>query len=177
MSGGATASFVYDADGQRVKGTINGVTTVYVGNHYEKQGSTIKKYYSPGGQRVAMRENGTLYWLLADHLGSTAKGANGSSLTGELRYKAWGETRYTWGTVPTMYLFTGQREESTVGGFAPHTPGFGAVRRGVGRAVWGSLPAPQLYFYNARWYDPALGRFVQPDTVVPEPSNPRAFDC
>ena len=30
-----------------------------------------------------------------------------------------------------------------------------------------------LYDYNARWYDPALGRFVQPDTIVPDPGNPQ----
>ena len=35
VSGGATATFAYDGDGQRVKATVNGVTTAYVGNHYE----------------------------------------------------------------------------------------------------------------------------------------------
>ena len=29
------ASFVYDGDGQRVKATVAGVTTTYLGNHYE----------------------------------------------------------------------------------------------------------------------------------------------
>ncbi len=24
-----------------------------------------------------------------------------------------------------------------------------------------------LYFYNARWYDPYLNRFTQPDSIVP----------
>jgi hypothetical protein len=33
-----------------------------------------------------------------------------------------------------------------------------------------------LYFYNARYYDPALGRFVQADTVVPAPGNPQALN-
>jgi RHS repeat-associated protein len=66
----------------------------------------------------------------------------------ELRYKAWGETRYTDGTTPTTYRFTGQREDATIG----------------------------LYFYNARYYDPALGRFVSADTVVPEPGNPSHGD-
>ncbi len=96
-----------------------------------------------------MRENSTLYWLLSDHLGSTAITANSSgSRTAELRYKAYGETRYSWGTTPTTYRFTGQREEATIG----------------------------LYFYNARWYDPVLGRFVQPDTIVPEPGNPQSLN-
>jgi len=46
------------------------------------------------------------------------------------------------------YRFTGQREEATTG----------------------------LYFYNARYYDPALGRFAQPDTLVPDPGNPQALN-
>jgi hypothetical protein len=33
-----------------------------------------------------------------------------------------------------------------------------------------------LYFYNARWYDPALGRFIQADTIVPGAGNPQAWD-
>ena len=33
-----------------------------------------------------------------------------------------------------------------------------------------------LLFYNARWYDPALGRFVQADTIIPGVGNPQAFD-
>jgi len=30
-----------------------------------------------------------------------------------------------------------------------------------------------LYDYRARWYEPTLGRFVQPDTLVPEPGKPQ----
>jgi hypothetical protein len=75
-SGGATASFVYDGDGNRVKGTVAGVTTTYVGAHYEVEGATTRKYYYLGGQRVAMLENSTVYYLLGDHLGSTALTVN-----------------------------------------------------------------------------------------------------
>jgi len=32
-----------------------------------------------------------------------------------------------------------------------------------------------LYDYDARWYDPELGRFIQPDSVVPEPGNSQAL--
>ena len=31
-------------------------------------------------------------------------------------------------------------------------------------------------YYRARHYDPSLGRFVQPDTIVPEPGNPQALN-
>jgi hypothetical protein len=33
-----------------------------------------------------------------------------------------------------------------------------------------------LYDYNARWYDPRLGRFVQADSIVPGAGNPLAWD-
>ena len=28
-----------------------------------------------------------------------------------------------------------------------------------------------LYYYGARWYDPALGQFLSPDTIVPAAGN------
>jgi hypothetical protein len=39
------ASFTYDGDGKRVKSTINGTTTYFVGAHYEVSGLTITKYF------------------------------------------------------------------------------------------------------------------------------------
>ncbi len=160
VSGPATAAFGYDGDGKLVTATTSGTTTFYVGNYYEKTGSTVRKYYYHAGRRVAMRENGVLSWLLTDQLGSRAMTLTASAgITGELRYreaspkrseggKAYGETRYTYGVPSTKYRFTGQREESTIG----------------------------LYFYNVRWYDAVLGRFVQADTIVPEPGNPQALN-
>jgi len=107
-------------------------------------------YYYHCGLRIAMREGNTLYWLLTDHLGSTSMiVAATDSLTGELRYEAYGQTRDGSGiTYTTKYRFTGQREEGAIG----------------------------LYFYNARWYDPALGRFAQADTIVPDAGNPQALN-
>jgi RHS repeat-associated protein len=152
VSGAASASFVYDGDGQRVKSTLGGVTTAYIGDYFEWTGSTstMVKYYYAAGQRAAMRVgSSTVYYLLGDHLGSTAITANSSGGEyGELRYKAWGETRFTSGSTPTTYRFTGQREDATI----------------------------QLLFYNARYYDAALGRFIQADTIVPNPADPQALN-
>jgi RHS repeat-associated protein len=33
-----------------------------------------------------------------------------------------------------------------------------------------------LYHMGARFYDPALGRWLSADTLVPEPGNPQAFN-
>ena len=87
-----------------------------------------------------MRTNGTLYYLLGDHLGSTSLTTDtvGNKVS-ELRYKAWGEVRFTSGNVPTKYQYTGQYSEVDFG----------------------------LYFYNARWLDVSLGRFTQADSIVP----------
>jgi len=57
----------------------------------------------------------------------------------ERRYKAWGETRYTWGTTPTSFRYTGQWQEESLG----------------------------LYQMGARFYDPALSRWLSADTLVP----------
>jgi RHS repeat-associated protein len=91
--------------------------------------------------------NNGVFYLLGDHLGSTSVTANGTTgaLVSELRYKPWGETRYSSGTTPTSKHFTGQIEDAGIG----------------------------LYFYGSRFYDPAVGRFTQADTIVPGAGNPQ----
>jgi RHS repeat-associated protein len=137
------ASFVYDGDGKRVKSIINNaIITYFVGAHYEVTGSTVTKYYYAGAQRIAMRSNGTLSYLLGDHLGSTSLTTDAAgNIVSEIRYKAWGTVRYATEGVPTKYQYTGQYS---------YEAEFG------------------LYFYNARWYDPVLSRFAQADTIIPE---------
>jgi YD repeat-containing protein len=101
---GFSASFLYDGDGQRVRSTIGGVTTTFVGNHYEVTGGAVTKYYYANGQRIAMRTGSTLYYLLSDHLGSTSITTSSTGAKeAELRYTAWGEVRFTNGSTPTKY--------------------------------------------------------------------------
>ena len=136
---------VYDGNGVRVKTVIDDVTTVYIGAAYEKDvTNSVERTYYEGAMRVDDGANDDVYWVLTDMLGGTSVIANTDTTQhSENRYKAWGETRYSNGALPTTALYTGQREESDIG----------------------------LYFYNARWYDPTLGRFVQADTVVPGASH------
>jgi RHS repeat-associated protein len=38
------------------------------------------------------------------------------------------------------------------------------------------VPSTGLMYYRARFYHPALGRFVSADTIVPEPGQPQDFN-
>ncbi len=109
-------------------------------------------YYYFGSQRVGMRtgvvgESGEVYYLHGDHLGSVS---DVTSATGgriaQERYYPYGRVR--WGSAPTSYNFTGQRLDQSTG----------------------------LLFFQARYYDPDLRRFLQPDTIVPEPGNPQSLN-
>jgi RHS repeat-associated protein len=100
-----------------------------------------------------MKKNGVLTYLLTDQLGSTslAVDASGTKIS-EMRYKPWGEVRYAWtavGGLPTDYTYTGQKSYMDDPTTTTTTEGFG------------------LMYYNARWYDSALGRFISPDSIVP----------
>jgi len=99
--------FVYDGDGNLVK-KINpdGSHTIYIGGVYEVDknagGSTThtRVYYPAGG---AMRIDGTLYFVLKDHLGSASVVTDdeGEPLEGgEQRYYPYGEARFE-ATMPT----------------------------------------------------------------------------
>ena len=48
---GTSASFAYDAEGNRVKSTVNGVTTLYIAGIHEQQGTATTLYYEGGGLR------------------------------------------------------------------------------------------------------------------------------
>jgi RHS repeat-associated protein len=77
-----------------------------------------------------------------------------------------GELRYTWTSAPATtpayqlpsYTFTGQYSYMDDPTTAAVTEGFG------------------LMFYNARWYDPALGRFTQADSIIPQGQGVQAWD-
>ncbi len=157
QGGTSTAAFGYDGDGVRVKQVLTTTTatsTYFVKNYYEVSGGSATKYYYLGSQRVAMRSSVGVRYLFGDHLGSTSviADASGGNVTRQL-YKGWGEIRYTSGSLPAKYQYTGQYSYATGA-----TADFG------------------LIFYNARFYDPALGRFTQADTIVPGAGNPAAWD-
>jgi RHS repeat-associated protein len=116
-------------------------------------------YYYAGMARIAERvlvgsTGNTLYYLHGDQLGSTTAVTCGSTGTGSAcatlgalvtrqLYNPWGTIRLV-GVMPTNFGFTGQRLNDT-----------------------------GLILMGARYYDPFLGRWTQPDTIVPGPYSPQ----
>ncbi len=117
---------------------VNGVGYLASGEvQWERLGNGVtwtRRYFGPGGayrlkeleaakpgvglvQHLKYTYDVTfLNYLVTDHLGSMAVVLDGSGgKVGEVRYEAWGETRYTWGTVPTSLGYTGQRQEAALG--------------------------------------------------------------
>src|SRR6185312_8291778 len=141
----STAQYLYDGEGNRVEQQVTtggtSTTTVYVGDIEQVATTggttTTTTYYYAGRQCVALAVNGTFSYLASDLLGSAtvALDTSGTPTASQL-YAPYGSTRYSNGTMPTDYGFTGQRADSASG----------------------------LDYYGARYYDPTLGQFTSADT-------------
>ena len=170
--------FVYDGDGRglctpersergvKVKQVVTEgesvlTTYYYAGGSYEVQvggeDDVVRQYYSIAGTTVAMKVGAygdtpaEWSWFLTDHLGSVVGVTDASGvLTAETRYLPFGEVR-------------------TDVGIAVTQTDFGYTFQ---RMVTGS----GLMDYKARAYDPWLGRFVQPDTIIPGAGNPQSYN-
>jgi RHS repeat-associated protein len=89
-----------------------------------------------------------VHFRYADHLGSTILTTRqGGAIIERVQYEPFGARIQSTNAAP-RFGFTGQRFE----------PGIG------------------LYDYGARWYDPQLGRFLQPDPIVPDPLDPQSLN-
>jgi len=115
-------------------------------------------YYETQGGAMAMRRSGYpadngIFYILSDHLGSSSVIlAQDGTVVKRDYYYPYGGNRGAPYTDVTTKRFTGQYHE-------------------VG------LPGGEgLSYFNARWYDPQLGRFVSADSLVPNPSRPQGFN-
>jgi RHS repeat-associated protein len=146
ISGGT--SFVYDGKGNRVEETTGGQTTVYINQYYQKNITTgvVTTYYYLGSQLVAQNTGSTLRYVGQDNVGSTS----------------------------TMTTSTGTLDSSI--SYYP----FGAVESGsvntVKQFTGQILDSTGLYYYNARYYDPTIGRFISADTVLQNYDNPQTLN-
>ena len=147
--GSTTTTLLYDGTGARAKKTVGSTITYYIGDHYEIKGGVIYKYIFAGNLRVAQIAGSTVSYFHKDHLGSSTIMTNSSGTQIEsTNYEPFGGTRAHTGTTTSGYKFTDQELDAENG----------------------------LYNYDARLYDPVMGRFISSDTVIPEPYNPQSLN-
>jgi RHS repeat-associated protein len=148
---GTTVSIVYDAFGNRVAKTVNGVTIKYlveddvnptsypqVGD--ELTGSTVTRTYTYGLQRINQAQIVDSTWTPSfygyDGAGSVRQLTNSAGVvTDTCEYDAFdNEVNHT-GTTPNNYLYSGEQYDPDLG----------------------------LYYLRARYMNPLTGRFLSRD--------------
>ncbi|OQR63106.1 hypothetical protein B6E66_15835 [Streptomyces maremycinicus] len=141
---GSTTSFLNDADGNRLIRRDATGSTLYLGEtelRLDKATGKVEalRYYSHGGQPVALRTPRGLVWMCTDHNGTANLQIDATSQAVTRRQmQPFGETR---GTQPASWA----GEKGFVGGTQDPTG---------------------LTHLGAREYDPALGRFISADPVA-----------
>ncbi len=141
---GVDLAFAYNAIGLRKekRNVTGGTSMYYVGDDYEINGSATTKYLSVGGRLAAKRvSNGTgwdTYWIHPDERGSVnAISDSEAAEVKRIKYRAYGEVLSSTGKHAESRGYIGQRRDET-----------------------------GLMYLHARYYDPALSRFVSPDPMV-----------
>ena len=141
-----TADFLYDGEGNRVlqqsvvKGKTTTTASVSTLEDVTTSGSTTSTtaYYYLGAQRIAESVNGTVSYLASDGLGSAEAALSSTgTVTASVLYMPYGKVRYSSGTMPGAYGYTGQQPDALTG----------------------------LNYDNARYYDPVSKQFITADTV------------
>lgn len=184
-----TLTFVYGPEHQRIRQTValsgtgtssytsgttwylNGVDSL--GLAYEKHVTTAgltehKHYVSAGSQVFALQvtrsgnlgtqTTSTTSYLHTDHLGSVAVITDASAAVAErLAYDPWGKRRFASGLRDNLDAITGQKTDR---GYTLHE----------------HLDEVGVVHMNARVYDPLIGRFMSADSVLPDPTNLKAFN-
>src|SRR5438876_4805039 len=116
----------------------------------------LREVHLCGDRRIAVKQvtNGLVDYYHQDHLGSSSVVTHGTTGAVEesLAYYPYGATRTnTSGTTPPTdvpYKYTGKEFDSRTG----------------------------LYFYEARYYDATLGRFISAGTIVPSAADPQSLN-
>ena len=152
----ATAiSYSYDADERRIKQTVGSTSTNYVWDEASTygdvvletngSGATLASYILGENGLLSQTKSGATNYYLQDGQGSTRALTNSSgSITDTYSYTAFGELFDQIGSTDNSYLYTGQQFDSLTG----------------------------LYDLRARYYNPALGRFLSQDAYPFDLGNP-----
>jgi RHS repeat-associated protein len=148
---GTAVSMVYDAFGNRVSKTVNGVTTQYLVEDDknptgypqvfdELTNGAVTRTYSYGLQRIDEEQVLNGVWTPSfygyDGGGNVRQLTNAAgTVTDSYEYDAFGNEFTVSGTTPNNYLYRGEQFDSDLG----------------------------LYYLRARYYNPLTGRFMSRD--------------
>jgi len=165
QAGAVVVEYGYAADGARLWKRVDQSATnvqVWIGNTYEEKGGKVLFHVFADGQQVCTFEtnsalyggsdtNRVAYYYHEDNLNSSSVLSDSSHNQIELNvYYPFGRTQTAspQASFQVSRRFTGQILDADSG----------------------------LYYYNARYYDPELGRFIQPDDRIPDLSNPQSYN-
>jgi RHS repeat-associated protein len=152
VQGTAVVSYGYNGLGERVRQVVDGQSTSYTldvnaGLTQVLGDGTYTYLY--GVNRVSQTAGSLSEYSLGDALGSVRQLVDGSGqVTLAQSYTPYGEVLASEGSRETAYAFTGEM----------YDPGTGLV------------------YLRARYYAPYLNQFIQPDSIVPEPRSPQAWN-
>ena len=142
-AGGNSLSFAYNANGLRTSKTVNGVTYQY----YYASGklmrmtwgaNTIDFFYDANGAPYAMKHNGTVYYYVTNLQGDVMRVVNASgTVVASYDYDPYGKVLSATGTLANVnpLRYRGYVYDQETG----------------------------FYYLNSRYYDPAVGRFINSD--------------
>ena len=149
--GGKTTTYAYNADGQRISKTVDGVTTefIYAGDILagQKTGDNILMWiYDNNGSYIGFTYNGVEYYYVYNLQGDVVAITDSTgAIVAKYEYDTWGEVQYEAnynGTVNIAVInpirYRGYYYDSERG----------------------------LYYLNSRYYDPFMCRFLNADGYV-----------
>jgi RHS repeat-associated protein len=147
-----TATFGYADSGERLWKQSSAGLHVWIGALYEVRNGVPRFHIMADGKRIAAIEpgTGTTHYQHGDHLGSASiLSSDVGTETKHYEYSPFGRERFA------------------------SSPGFMVSHRFTGQVL---DEETGLYYYNARYYDPNLARFIQADTLIPDLINPQALN-
>jgi len=145
-----SASYTYDPDGQRTSRTTAAGTTRSWGKLLDDGPDGVTRYVYAGPVLLAqVRGASDVRYVHADHLGSVQLMTDAA------------------GAVIKRHDYAPYGAQLASEGAADNRRGFGGHE---------TDPESGLVYMNARYYDPALGRFLSADTMIPDLANPQALN-
>jgi RHS repeat-associated protein len=142
-----SVSYSYDENGVRFASSEDEEDSYFFDKLYECKEESCSRLIYAGSRLLAKQivESGKIYYIHQDAQGSTTVVTDvAGNLVEKRSYETFGTPTKTAST-GVVQSYTGKDYQATAG----------------------------LYFFETRFYDPRLGRFISPDSDVPDPASPR----